>query len=330
VSTTDNVVTPTGQAIPTEPASVVVCAYTLARWSDIVDNLAAVAEQTLPAAEVLLVVDHNDELALRARAELPGVLPGLRVIENKNKRGLSGARNTGIAAATQPLVVFLDDDAVPDRDWLRHLLRPFADSKVAGTGGRAAADWPSARPSWFPPEFDWVVGCAYVGLPVKTAPVRNVIGASMAFRADVLDRLDGFTDGIGRVGAVPLGCEETELCIRVGQLDPDYRIVYAPDSLVWHRVSANRTRFGYFARRCLAEGRSKAAIGDLIGHDAGTSSERAYATQVLPRAVLQSLRCVLRGELAALRRAAAVVAGLALTTAGYLGGRVVSRLRGTR
>src|SRR5439155_54307 len=77
------------------------------------------------------------------------------------------------------------------------------------------------RPTWHPPEFGWVVGCSYRGLPVEPAPVRNLIGCNMSMRRELFDAVGGFTHGIGRIGTIPLGCEETEWCIRVRQRFPE-------------------------------------------------------------------------------------------------------------
>jgi GT2 family glycosyltransferase len=307
-----------------QTVGVVVCAYTLNRWPDIVAGITALARGTRSPDEVLLVIDHNPELAERSRTELPRLLPALRVVENAYDRGLSGARNTAIETASTSLLAFLDDDATPAPGWLAELVAPFADPAVLATGGRAEAAWPQRRPSWFPEEFDWVVGSCYLGMPTRAADVRNVIGCSMAFRSEVFKRVGGFTEGIGRVGSVPLGCEETELCIRITQSHQQARIRYVPTSVVAHRVSPDRTRFDYFRRRCLAEGRSKALIGELIGHSDGTSSERSYASKVLPLGVLRALRDTASGDLGAPARGAAIVAGLALTTFGYLQGRLLA------
>jgi hypothetical protein len=87
--------------------------------------------------------------------------------------------------------------------------------RPVGAGGRALVVWPDKRPGWWAPEFDWVVGCSYTGLPTTVAPVRNLIGAVMSLRGSLFDELGTFDTNLGPLGALPLGCEETEFAIRV-------------------------------------------------------------------------------------------------------------------
>jgi GT2 family glycosyltransferase len=314
--------TPTAAASTDKPVAVtvVVCAYTMKRWHDLVEACTAIDAQTVKPAQVILVIDHNDELELRARTELATAHPLLSVQPNRRSRGLSGARNTAIDACTTPLIAFLDDDACPDERWLEGLVRPFAEPKVWITGGHSEPRWPGVRPRWFPPEFDWVVGSSYLGMPQRESDVRNVHGCSMAFRSEVFARVGQFDEGLGRVGTLPVGCEETELCIRLAQSIPQARIRYVPSSQVKHRVSVDRIRLGYFIRRCYSEGLSKAQIGRLVGASAGTSDERDYARKVLPAGVRAGLGRAIRGDLDGFLRASAIVTGLAITTVGYARG----------
>jgi glucosyl-dolichyl phosphate glucuronosyltransferase len=139
--------------------------------------------------------------------------------------------------------------------------------------------------------------------------------------------MDGFREGVGRIGQRPLGCEETELCIRLRQRSPESRILLVPDAVVDHHVTPDRHGFAYFRQRCFAEGISKAAVTDQVGTGDGLSSERSYVTRTLPRGVVAGLRVALRGPSRrdGVGRAAAIVAGVAMTTAGYARGRLVRR-----
>jgi glucosyl-dolichyl phosphate glucuronosyltransferase len=306
-----------------EDISVVICAYTEDRWADLVSCVDAVRRQSLLAAEIVVVVDHNPVLLARVRAQLGGVV----AIENAEQRGLSGARNSGVAAACGAIIAFLDEDAIPAPDWLAELRAGYDAPDVLGVGGAIEPLWLCGRPDWFPAEFGWVVGCTYRGMPATTAAVRNLIGCNMSFRREVFAAVGGFRHGIGRVGTRPVGCEETELCIRARQYCPDGLMRYEPQARVSHRVPPQRASWAYFCSRCYAEGLSKALVSQFVGSRDGLATERTYVTRTLPQGVLQGMvALVRRRESAGLARAGAIIAGLALTTVGYIVG-IISLLR---
>jgi GT2 family glycosyltransferase len=296
--------------------SVVICAYTLDRWGDILAAVASVRGQDRPAGEVVLVVDHCLALYERASRELPGV----RVVPSSGRRGLSGARNTGVAVALGDVVAFLDDDATAEPGWAERLLARYDDPAVVGVGGRVRPRWSTQRPVWFPPEFDWVVGCSYRGLPERPSRVRNFIGANMSFRRTELLAAGGFLESLGRVGTGPAGCEETELCLRLAARRPDAVLWYEPAAQVRHRVPEARTRWSYFRTRCYGEGLSKALVARYSGSGPALASERAYLRSTIPRALGRSLRRA--GRPGGLRTAGALAAGVGATVAGYLVGRI--------
>src|SRR6185436_17368622 len=109
-------------------------------------------------------------------------LSGVAVVENREHRGLRGARNSGVNAATSSIVAFLDDDAEASEQWLEFLAEPYTDPDVAGVGGLTEPIWDGGRPRWFPDEFEWVVGGAYRGMPVTRRELRNLWGGNMSFR----------------------------------------------------------------------------------------------------------------------------------------------------
>jgi hypothetical protein len=93
-------------------------------------------------------------------------------------------------------------------------------------------------------------------------------------------------------------------------------------AVVRHFVSDGRCRFAYFVSRCFAEGISKARVTGEVGSGDGLSSERGYATRVLPRGVARGIADSLRGDLGGLGRAGAIIVGLSVTVAGYAAARV--------
>jgi hypothetical protein len=152
------------------------------------------------------------------------------------------------------------------------------------------------------------------------------MGGNAAFRREVVSEVGGFHSGIGRSvqgrKSRPLGCEETEFCIRLSQRKPGSVMLFEPQALIGHKVSRQRESFGYFRSRCYAEGLSKALVTQEVGTQDGLSSERAHALKTLPLGALRGVGEAFRGDLGGLGRAGAIVVGLAWTAWGYLVGSV--------
>ena len=314
-----------------DTAGVIICAFTPDRWTDLKRAVDSVVSQRPPPTEVIVVIDHHDELLHRAQARWPSrlndgdlrLLP--RVVSSVGSPGLSGARNTGVAASTADIVFFLDDDATATKGWLASLLPHYEDAGVLACGGAAVPHLAVPRPSWWPPEFDWIVGCSYIGMPTEPARIRNLIGANMSVRRSSVLDLGGFSESMGRVGSTPLGCEETDLFIRLARRWPNARIIYEPSATVSHSVPAPRLTWSYFSARCYAEGVSKARLTARVGSTRALSSERRYATRTLPAGIGRGVIGGIRGHPREALPAIAIIAGLAITTAGYLWGWLTFR-----
>ncbi|BBY65358.1 glycosyltransferase family 2 protein [Mycolicibacterium helvum] len=311
-------------AAPTDVLSVVICAYTQARWTWLCEAVESVLAGSNAPVEVIVVIDHCDEL-LESAAHHFAADRRVQVIANRDVRGLSGARNTGVRNARGDVVAFLDDDAAAQPGWADKLMDHYRDDTVAGVGGYARPVWPGSRPAWLPAEFDWVVGCSYIGQPTRLAQVRNPIGCNMSLRRSVVEKVGGFRSEVGRVGTTPVGCEETELFIRVRADRAANRVLFDPDIRVEHHVSEDRTTLKYFVRRCYHEGLSKAVVTELAGAADGLSSERSYVGRVLPIAIARELASMTSDGLA---RAAVICLGLAATTIGFVRAKVGRRLSG--
>lgn len=293
--------------------SVVVATYDGERLSNLIGAIESLRTQTVAPAEIIVAVDRNPALEEVLRNELDSIT----VVANERHPGAGGARNSGAAVARGEFLAFLDDDAIAVDDWIERIEASFANPQIIGVGGYIDPWWLTAPPTWFPPEFGWVVGCSYTGLPEVRGPVRNVISANMAIRRNLFEQLGGFRQAFGKQGdrSEP---EETDLCIRAGCAWPERIWLFDPEIRVRHRVPKARTEFGYFVRRCLNEGIGKASLAGLVGQRDALSEESAYARKVLPRGVARELRTfVVRGEADALLRAGAIAVGTATAAAGY-------------
>lgn len=307
-----------------ESVTTVICAFSLERFELTLASVASVLAQVPLRPAVVVVVDHNEPLERKLRCALDSEV---RIVPNQGPRGLSGARNTGIQQATGDTIAFLDDDAFAPPGWLATLQAALADPDVLAVGGHAVPIWSARPPDHFPEEFLWVVGCSYRGLP-RSGEVRNALGCNMAFRRRVFAEVGGFDPAIGRLGSKPLGCEETELCIRARRHFPEGRVVMVDGAIVEHAVPVSRQRFSYFWRRCLYEGVSKALMR-RFSDERALDTERRYASRTLPAGIGRDLRAAgaLHHPKAALIRIAWVCIGLAAASFGFAFGRVYYAFR---
>jgi glucosyl-dolichyl phosphate glucuronosyltransferase len=305
-----------GDEVPGSPTvSVIICAYTEDRWSQLKKSVASVDDQTSPPIEIIVCIDHNDDLLQKSKEYFaegrPAAAVPLAVVANKYSGHLGSARNTAAEIARGELLAFLDDDAAAAPDWLERLIEPYADKNVGAVGG---APWPVfevRRPAWFPYEFDWVFGCAYRGLPLTRAPLAHLIGANMSVRRAALQEIGGFHSD---------DHDDMDMCHRIAFAR--YTVLYEPLAVVRHFVPASRTTWHYFWRRCYFVNRGKVAAFADMQDAAHLGAESAFVIKVATKSVPAELRQVIRGDPAGLVRVGAMTAGIALAGAGHLSGKL--------
>lgn len=303
--------------------SVVVRAFTFDRLDDTRAAIDSVLKQTHTPHEILLIIDNNPELMATMSDDYASE-PLVEVMPNNRRQGIGGGSNTALLRATGDIISYLDDDAIAEPDWIESLLEPLADEDVVAVGGLVTPRWAGGEaPSWFPEEFHWVVGCSNPRPDDGTMDIRNVWGGNNAFRRQAVVDNGGFAEkGLGRVGSNALGGEDTELCIRLCQSNPKWRIVYQPKAITRHRVPAPRTTVKYFNTRCRKEGMSKALLSEQIGNQAGLNDEAAYAAFDLPKAVGRNIyRGVRHQRVGEIQKAGAIVMGLGFAVVGMAHGR---------
>lgn len=207
---------PLPPALPEYPkVSVVVCAYNAESTMD--SCLASLKKLKYPNYEVIVVNDGSSDRTL----EISERYDYVRLISQENK-GLSVARNVGLAAATGEIIAYTDSDCVVDPDWLTYLVKKFLFSDFSAVGG----------PNLPPPEESLVPSCVAVspGGPthvlLSDEVAEHIAGCNMAFRREVLQDLGGF-DPLFRAAG-----DDVDLCWRLQ--DKGYTIGFSPAAVVWH------------------------------------------------------------------------------------------------
>lgn len=248
--------------------SAIICTYNRERY------ICKVLESLLESGEgcdyEVLAVDNNStdssaKLILDFAASHPNF--PLRYIK-ESRQGLSYARNRGIAEAKGDFLLFLDDDAICCKNFLKLLQqRLCSDSlpKIDAWGGKIEPlfeDGPA--PKWLCKWSRSWVSALDMGEREKNFKAKAYpIGANMGFSRSCLQVCGNFKGELGRSAGNLMGAEEKDLFLRVKT--KGYSIRYLPQCKVQHIIPQSRCSRDYvrrFARgvglserlRCKADG----------------------------------------------------------------------------
>ncbi len=303
----------------TPTVSVVICAHTLSRYDLTLRCITSALTGSLTPDEVLVVIDNNTTLS-RAIEAATHHLP-VTLLSNAGL-GAAAARTTAIHVARSEIVAFIDDDAIPEHNWLAELIRPFSTQPIVAVGGAIVPDWEPGA-ALLPPELLWIVGATYRGHPTVPGPISRPIGANMAATRAALLEVGGFPQHFGpRDGVKTSSNEELAVFGKVRQRYGNNSIWYTPDAIVHHFAPAARTRLPYVIKRSWVEGTSKAAALHFVGR--GTlRHDRSYLSHTLLPAILTYM---VRPSTRADRRFGLLcILSLAVTSSGYVTGYMRNR-----
>jgi glycosyltransferase involved in cell wall biosynthesis len=231
----------------------VICTYN--RYDMLSKAVASLLNQSLPSEEFeILVIDNSPD---RAESETMSKrypqISNLRwVIEAVP--GLSNARNVATGLTRSPLIAFIDDDAIAAPNWLEALIAVFAEfgDDACIVGGRVDPLWETPRPSWLPDRLLGFASAVDWGGTARFASEREwVAGTNIAFRTQMLTAAGGFPAQLGRRGGAQmlLSNDETAVIDKIAAMGG--RLVYAPQAIVEHLVSAERLMQSWFRRRAV-------------------------------------------------------------------------------
>lgn len=238
--------------------SVIVCTYN--REEYLYRTLEHIARNDFPAGDYeIVLVDNNStdgtaEQCRRFRRDYPAV--AFRCFR-ETAQGLSFARNRGIAEARGEILVFLDDDAFMEKDYLRRLDRYLRQYPAAAAfGGRILPEFEGGgAPRWMGRWSRSWVSALDRGSRVSLFRGRSYpIGANMGCRRSALPA-GGFDTALGRNGESLTGGEEKDLFLRMKAGGGD--IYYFPGLTVRHIIPERRTTRDYIRRLALGIGRSE-------------------------------------------------------------------------
>jgi GT2 family glycosyltransferase len=223
--------------LPWPRISVVVCSYNGART--IRDTCEGLRRLAYPNYEVIVVDDGSTDQTAAIAGEYD-----VRLIRTPN-RGLSNARNTGLAAATGEIVAYLDDDAYPDPHWLTYLAATFLSTSHAGVGG------PNIAPAGDGPIAECIARApgGPVHVLITDREAEHIPGCNMAFRKSCLEAIGGFDPQFRTAG------DDVDVCWRLQERG--WSLGFHPAAMVWHhRRNSVRT----YWKQQIGYGRAEAML----------------------------------------------------------------------
>lgn len=172
--------------------------------------------------EIIVVSDRNVTLP-----KIKGISIRL-ILTHKKTTGPSFKRDIGLEKAKGKICAFIDDDAYPDKDWIRNAIKAFNRNDVIAVGG----------PGITPPEdgyWESVSGLVYESIFCSGKAQHRFIPALPKFIQDwPAYNLFVKTDALKRVGGYGTdfyGGEDTFLCLKLINIG---KIYYDPSVVVFH------------------------------------------------------------------------------------------------
>jgi GT2 family glycosyltransferase len=206
--------------------------------------LASLQAQADTQVELLVVDSAPSNSASRTIA----IAAGVRYVST-DRPGLNIARNLALRTATNPIIAFIDDDAVADPGWIAALGDSFADPSVGCVTGRVLPlELQTAAQQYFEEHFSFDRGTKPLTFLASDDrpwfpiyPSHLGTGCNMAFRHEVFDVIGPFDEALD-VGTPTGGGGDIDIFRRF--LQAGFAAVYNPAALVYHqhRVSMAEVR----------------------------------------------------------------------------------------
>lgn len=214
--------------------------------------------------------------------------------------GSSYARNRAIDEARGDYILFIDDDAVAERDWAAAILEEIEHRHLDVACGMVLPRWCGKPPRW-------LGSSLYVRLAVhdleklenasraERDTIHNYFSANVGFRRGIFQRFGKFRSDLGVVGSSPMSGEDTELFARI--MAGGGAVGFAPRARVHHLIPPERMRLSYLLRKSFAFGYGS-AVGGRRSHNHFDKLARniirlifAAANGDCERAVYHELEC---------------------------------------
>lgn len=239
--------------------SVIICSYN--RQDYIIQAIDSLYDQSVPRSDFeVIVVDNNSKDNTTAVVrEYIDAHPDLNIqFMNEPEQGASWARNTGAKYVHSPLLVFMDDDAVAEKDFLKNILNFFEGHPDAtGLGGRIIPRYIPEEPKWMSHHVASLVGNFDYSATTKIFDDdRYPLESNMVVQKEDFELINGFNTSLpGVKGTLRIGGEGKDFFYRL--MENGKTIWYDPSVIVHHVVEVKKLTPEYLYRVASGIGRGE-------------------------------------------------------------------------
>lgn len=284
-------------SIYTYKLSVIICSYNREQY--IVNAIKSLYNQTIDKHlfEVFVVDNNSTDNTKQVCANYLATLTNFNIHYVEEKRqGATFARNAGAALAKGEYLVFMDDDAVANEDFLEEILNFFQQNPQAdGVGGRIIPLYIPEEPKWMSYYVSSLVGNFQYSETVKEFENEKFpLESNMVTPKALFDSVGGFSEHIlGVVGTVRIGGESKDYHIKLQQQGK--KIYYSPNIIVQHVVEVTKLTRAYMYRVASGIGRGERARTKALGNVAYIKKNLEYLYKLIGSIVL-GIKYTLQGN----------------------------------
>ena len=239
--------------------SVIICTYNREQY--LIEAMESLAEQDFDKNrfEVIVVNNNSKDDTEKVCKEFIANHPECQMhYYNETEQGSSAARNKGARHAKGSLLIFMDDDAIAEKDFLKNTWQFYsANPGVHGFGGRIIPRYIPAEPEWMSHYVSALVGnFDYAPVVTEFKPNKYPLESNMVITKKAFDEIGGFNRALpGVKGNLRIGGEGKDLYFRLKE--KGQKIFYVPDMIVHHVVEVNRLNKEYLYRVASGIGRGE-------------------------------------------------------------------------
>jgi len=239
--------------------SVVICTYNRDKY--IYNVLKSIAENnfSIEKYEIILInnnsSDNTESECYRFQSDFSFVTFNYFM---EKEQGLSYARNRGIKESSGDFIIYVDDDATVNQEYLQSYYNFFEQYPLAmAAGGAVIPIYETKKPKWLSYFTTQLITC-YFNKGEKIIPFGKFgfpRGGNVAYRKDVFDKIGLFNVELGRNGGNLIGAEEKDIFDKMRTAN--MKFYYIPNAILYHIIPEKKLTKEYFKNLTFSIGKSE-------------------------------------------------------------------------